>query len=48
MTIRIITPSVISGFCHDVDEIFTLLGFCAFLNGSFVPSLWDTLLVPSA
>ena len=29
MTIKIITPCVISGFHHGVNEIFTLLGFYA-------------------
>ena len=42
------TNMVISGFSHDVDEIFALLGYYAALSGSPVPTFRDNLSVPSS
>jgi hypothetical protein len=29
--------AMISGFCHDVDDICALLGYCAVLSGKGLP-----------
>ena len=37
------TVHVISGFRHEVDEIFTLLGYYAARSGSSLPTFQDNL-----
>jgi hypothetical protein len=39
---------VFSGFCHNVDEIYALLKYCAALSNSSVLTFWDNLFVPSS
>jgi hypothetical protein len=38
---------VIAGFCHEVDENYTLLGYYSEGSGNFLPTFRDNLLVPS-
>jgi hypothetical protein len=40
--------SVISVFCHKVDENCSLLGLYAASNGTFLLMFWDSLAVPSS
>jgi hypothetical protein len=37
---------MISGFCHNADEICTLLGYYAALNGNPLPMFQDNISVP--
>jgi hypothetical protein len=37
---------MISGFCHDVDETCTLLGYHAASSGKPLLMFWDNVLVP--
>jgi hypothetical protein len=39
--------SVISSFCHKVDENCALLGYYAVSSGNFLPTFQDNLSVPS-
>jgi hypothetical protein len=39
---------LISGFCQNVDEIFTLLGYYAEQNGNTLQMFQDNPLVPSS
>ena len=39
---------MILGFYHSINEIYTLLGFYAAQNGSFLSMFHDSLLVPSS
>lgn len=39
---------MISGFRHNEDEICTLLGCYAALDGDSVPMFWENLSVPSS
>jgi len=39
---------MMSGFCHDVNEIHTLSEFYAVQNGSFLPMFQDNLSGPSS
>jgi hypothetical protein len=39
---------LISGFCHDVDEICPVLGYHAAWSGSTVLTFWDNLSVLSS
>ena len=34
-------PRVISSFCHEADENFTLLGYCAASSGNSMPKFRD-------
>ena len=37
---------VISGFCCEVSENCTLVGYYAVSNGNFLPTFWDNLSFP--
>jgi hypothetical protein len=39
---------VISGFCHDVDEICTVLGYYTVMSDGSAPTFQDTISVPSS
>jgi len=39
---------LISGFCHEVVEKCTLLGYYAVSSGNFLPTFQDNLLVSSS
>jgi hypothetical protein len=39
---------VISGFCHNVDEICALLGYYTVYSANSVPTFQDNLQVPSS
>jgi hypothetical protein len=39
---------MISGFCHEVDEICALLGYNAASTGNFLPTFRVNLTVPSS
>jgi hypothetical protein len=39
---------MISGFCHNTDEICALLGYKAALSGNSLPTFWDNISVPSS
>jgi len=39
---------VISGLCHEVDEIWTLLGYYAAYNGNSLPTFRVSLSAPSS
>ena len=41
-------PDVISDFHSDAHEIFALLGCYTVEIGSYLPTVWDNLLVPSS
>jgi hypothetical protein len=43
-----ITLCQISGFCYGVVEVFTLLGRYMAQVGMWLPTFWDSLLVPSS
>jgi hypothetical protein len=43
----VLRACLISGFRHDVNETFGLLGCYAAYNGSYLPKFRDNLLVPS-
>jgi len=38
---------LIAGFCREVDENYTLLGYYSASSGNFLPTFRDNLLVPS-
>jgi hypothetical protein len=38
---------MIPGFCHEVDENCTLLGYYAESSGNFLLTFWDNLSVPT-
>jgi len=37
---------LISGFCHEVDDVFTLLGYYEAYVGNSLPMIQDNLLLP--
>jgi len=39
---------MISGFCHQVAENFTLLGYYAASSGNSLLTIWGNLLFPSS
>jgi len=39
---------LISGFCREVDDVFTLLGYYAAYVGNSLPMIQDNLLLPSS
>jgi hypothetical protein len=45
---REVYDSIISGFCHGVNEIFAVLGYCTALIGCSLSKFWDRLLVSSS
>jgi hypothetical protein len=40
--------NIISGFRHDVNEMYALSRFYAAWNGSSIPTFQDNLLIPSS
>ena len=36
---------MISGFCHEVDENYVLLGYCTVNSGNSLSTFWDNLTV---
>jgi len=41
-------PSMILGFCAEVDENWALMGYHAATSGNSLPTFWDNLSVPSS
>ena len=39
---------VILGFCHNLNKVFSLLGFYVALIASELPRFWDSVSVPSS